>query len=86
MSSRQPARMTMRMADDWFHTGVGELIRQNREDRGLSVRELAAKCGVSHSTVSNAEIGQACSFLTAVRIAEALELTVDDLAPVKVGG
>jgi transcriptional regulator with XRE-family HTH domain len=62
-------------------TRVGELIRQRREARGWSIRYVAERAGIAHTTLSRIERGiQGVDnrFLLA-RIAEALECSTADL-------
>ena len=43
-----------------LHAGWGEKVRELREERGLSVRELARRCDVHHTTILRIETGQLC--------------------------
>ncbi len=67
---------------DIFHQSVGERLREVREQHGWSIAKLAKACGVGHSTVYNAEIGHSYSFLLAALVAQALDVTMDDLTPI----
>lgn len=53
---------------------LGELVRHEREVRGLSLREAAQQCGVSFSTLSRTEHHQAPTFENFVLIARWLKL------------
>ena len=56
---------------------LGELVRELREDRRLSVRTLAAQAGFSPSFISQVENGQASpSIVSLERIAAALGVTL----------
>lgn len=56
---------------------VGELVRELREDRRLSVRTLAAHAGFSPSFISQVENGQASPSISSLeRIAAALGVTL----------
>lgn len=55
-------------------------IRQARFERGLSLAELAARAGMTASTISRLETGARRLTLAQVeRLAEALEVTTDEL-------
>jgi XRE family transcriptional regulator, regulator of sulfur utilization len=59
---------------------VGGRIRSLREGMNLSLRELAERCGVSATTLSQVERGESSPSLTvAGRIAEGLELSLSQL-------
>lgn len=59
---------------------VGERIRALREGMGLSLRDLAARCGVSAPMLSQVERGETSPTLaTAARIAAGLDLTLSQL-------
>jgi transcriptional regulator with XRE-family HTH domain len=53
---------------------VGERVKRLREERGLSVLELASSVGCSEATIRQLESGhvQAPSFVLGVRLANAL--------------
>jgi transcriptional regulator with XRE-family HTH domain len=56
---------------------VGELLRDLREKRGLSVRTLAASAGFSPSFISQVENGQASPSIASLeKIAACLEITL----------
>ena len=60
---------------------LGRILREWREDRGYSRRELAARAGVSEKAVENLERGmtQNPSFQTVVRLCGALDVPLDEL-------
>ena len=37
---------------------IGELIRQKREEKGLTLKEVAEKCGMQRSNLSEIELGK----------------------------
>ena len=58
----------------------GELLRKEREARGLSQSELAEKAGLQPSAISHFELGRRTpSFDNLKRVADALSVTVDYL-------
>lgn len=67
-----------------FHGAVGTAIRRAREDAGLSRTELERKLGLSAQALQHIEGGQPCPLYTLARIAEHLDLTLDELVPVEV--
>lgn len=50
---------------------LGQLISQKRQEKRLSLRQLAEQVGLSHQTIYNVEAGQA-PWGTAVKVAKAL--------------
>lgn len=61
-------------------SNFGERIADARHDTGLSVADLARRVGCSHSALWGIEAGRSgCSLQLAVRIARALEVSLDDL-------
>jgi transcriptional regulator with XRE-family HTH domain len=59
---------------------VGDRVRALREGMGLSLRELAERCGVSAATLSQVERGESSPTLAvAGRIADGLELSLSQL-------
>ena len=59
-------------------------VRVWREFRGLKVKELAEKAGISQPYLSQIESGEReGTFDTMHRIAEALDVSLDDLAPAR---
>jgi XRE family transcriptional regulator, master regulator for biofilm formation len=60
-------------------SNVGKRIKEIRQKRGLSVRELAKKMDTSHSYISRVENGKVTPSLeTLVKMAEVLECNVSD--------
>ena len=65
---------------DEITENVCRRVRQLRSDRGWSLEDLAANCGVSRSMLSQIERGQANPTLAvALRIAHAFELSLGEL-------
>jgi transcriptional regulator with XRE-family HTH domain len=61
---------------------VGEELRAWRQRRGLTLRGLAAKAGVSYVTVSRIEQNHMSPTVAMLeRLAEALQISVRDLFP-----
>jgi transcriptional regulator with XRE-family HTH domain len=54
----------------------GALLRQTREDKGLTQAALAEQLGIDQASVSRTESGNG-SFDTAVRIAKALDVALE---------
>lgn len=44
------------------------LVRQARERRGMSAREVACRIGVGHTTVPRVEAGNGCNSVTAIAL------------------
>jgi transcriptional regulator with XRE-family HTH domain len=61
---------------------IGDLIRERREEFGLSQNRLASEAGVSAAQISRLESGERGdpSFEMMVRLAEALHTSLDELA------
>lgn len=57
-------------------------IRDLRIAQGLSAEQLAAKAGVTHTTIYNLEAGAGATVAVASRIAKALGTTIDDILEV----
>ncbi len=69
-----------RSTDPADSAAVGQRIRALREGMGLSLRELALRCGVGAATLSQVERGESSPTLAvAARIAEGLELSLSQL-------
>ena len=60
---------------------MGYKIREAREEQRMTQEELAAKSGVSRSTIIAMESGQAKNYMmsTLLKVAHALGKTVDEL-------
>jgi transcriptional regulator with XRE-family HTH domain len=56
---------------------AGDLVRAERQRRGLSLRDLAAKAGISISSLATLEVGRATSVETYARISTALGLRLE---------
>ncbi len=66
-----------------FYDESARAIRAARDASGLSRQVLAAQIGVTTSMLQSIENGSVpCSLYVAARIAEALDITIDALAPV----
>ena len=66
--------------DPYDPTAVGPRVRALREAMGLSLRELALRCGVSSAMLSQVERGETSPTLhVAARIASGLELRLSQL-------
>jgi transcriptional regulator with XRE-family HTH domain len=66
--------------DSYDPTAVGPRVRALREAMGLSLRELALRCGVSAAMLSQVERGETSPTLAvAARIAAGLELRLSQL-------
>lgn len=66
-----------------FYDSAGRAIREAREAGGYSQREMGELVGVAQCRLGHIEAGLAeCPFHVAARIADVLDLTIDDLAPV----
>jgi DNA-binding XRE family transcriptional regulator len=86
---RSPNSYPSRIRDDYerarFQALVGLAIRDARVAAGMTGRELAAAAGMTSHVLSNVERGHVpCSMWVASRIAEALDTTIDALAPVMI--
>jgi transcriptional regulator with XRE-family HTH domain len=63
---------------------MGARIRELRQERGLSLQEVAAKVGIASSHLSRIERGgTAPSFTVASRIAVTLGMSANDLASIQ---
>src|SRR5450755_1420786 len=61
-------------------SAVGPRVRALREAMGLSLRELALRCGVSSAMLSQVERGETSpTLVVAARIAAGLELSLSQL-------
>ena len=62
--------------------GVGDLIRLNREKRGISQSELARRLGITRSFMSKLEKEQrTISSDTLIKISDILNCPIEDLYP-----
>lgn len=63
-----------------FVTSFGEHLRKVRQEKGLSMRQLAAKAEIEYKQLSLIEHGEINTTIsTAFALAEALEVTVKEL-------
>lgn len=68
----------------WGHLSLGMRIRSARRSRGLSLRQVAGRIGVSASFLSALERGESgVSVQILSRIADALEIPMSAFAPVR---
>ncbi|HEX4214057.1 MAG TPA: XRE family transcriptional regulator [Candidatus Dormibacteraeota bacterium] len=66
---------------------IGSRVRALRENMGLSLRDLAERCGVSATTLSQVERGETSPTLqVAARIASGLDLRLSQLLRLDEGG
>ena len=66
-----------------FYEAAGDAVTHEREAAGLSMAALGALAGISSSTLQSIESGQTVlSLWYAAQIADALDITIDALAPV----
>lgn len=54
-------------------------LRELREDALVSQRDLAARAGISQTTIVHAERGQDVRFVTVHKLAEALKVPAEEL-------
>jgi transcriptional regulator with XRE-family HTH domain len=63
---------------------MGLLLREWRSRRGLSLRELGERSGMSYVTIARIEAGTLSPTVASLaKLAEALEITLRDLFPVE---
>lgn len=68
-----------------FYEDVGRMVRGFRVAEGLTRRELAAQVHVSETHLGQVELGStACPLYLAAKIAEVLDITIEDLARVTI--
>lgn len=71
------------VAKSAFNVEVGHRVREARHSTGRSIARFSEDIGISPSMLQNIEQGDiACPFFTARNIAEIVDCTLDDLAPV----
>lgn len=59
---------------------VGEAMRKAREAKGFTQRKLAAKVGITNTTISNCETDRHYpNLFTVISIADVLGISLDDL-------
>lgn len=79
-AAAQPGQRHVHVTDPADPTAVGQRIRALREGMGMSLRELALRCGVGAATLSQVERGESSPTLAvAARIADGLELSLSQL-------
>lgn len=67
-------------ANKAFLQAFGEHLRKLREERNLSIRQLAAQCDIEHSQIYRIETGEINTTISMVhKIAEGLEISHHDL-------
>src|ERR1700683_1258463 len=77
-------RIPESLSSDMTHSDVdtellGDLIRRRRKSDGLSHRDAADQMGVSAPTLQRVEAGQPPNSVNLIRIAEWLQLPVEEL-------
>lgn len=77
------ARAINRFTKDHFYLTVGNRITGVRESKSISQDELARHTKLTKATIDHAEAGQSCSLLVITMIAEALDVTIDELVPLE---
>jgi len=64
---------------DYFEQNIGKRIKNLRTNRGLSLRSLADKCGLSANAISLIERGEnSPTIASLLRLTEALEISLND--------
>lgn len=58
---------------------IGSKLKDLRHKKGLSCEKLAAKVGVSHSTIANYENDKNITLQLLVKICKALNIDIKDL-------
>ena len=80
MAKQAPQRAVRRTARPPLEEDVGPRLRAYREQRGLSLRELARRLGVSPSAISQIETGKSRpSVSTLYSIVSELGMSLDEL-------
>ncbi len=69
-----------------LYTAVGRKLQRVREDAGLTLRALEALTEITASQLGSIENGSACPLHVIVKLADAYDLTLDDLVPVLTDG
>lgn len=54
-------------------------LKQVRNNKGLTLRELSGLSGVPQRTIENIERNNECKMSTAIKLADALDVTLDEL-------
>ena len=80
---KSSAKFADAMVKDRFHKLVGDRVWHVREEAGISQSALAREIGASQSTINNIETGQSCSLFVLALVAEALDVTLDELIPLE---
>lgn len=62
---------------------IGERIRQVREHRGWTRKQLAEASKLRVNAVTDAEMGVAISVMTLLQITDALDSTLDTIVPLE---
>lgn len=68
---------------DRFYVVVGEAIRAARMHAGMSISMLSKACGLNQNTLGHIEDGSTCSLFIIAKVAEALDMTIDELVPLE---
>lgn len=70
------------MDGDWLYPMLGERLRQARQRRHMTQRQLADRVGLSRASIANIEVGRQKVLLHQVyNIAAALSVDLDALLP-----
>lgn len=65
-----------------FLNDLGERLKELRNKRGMSIRELAERADMGYTNLSNIETGKVNpKYTTLVKLAEALEMNLRELIP-----
>src|SRR5919204_3720910 len=79
-ASSSPERRRVRAPSEAVHEDVGQELRAQREEKGLSLRELARRLGISPSALSQIETGKSRpSVSTLYSIVTELGISLDEL-------
>ena len=65
-----------------FNEEVGRVIKSHRLQRGRTQLDVAKEIGLSTSSYAAIEEGKGCNLHIAAKLAEAFDVTLDDIAPV----
>src|SRR5919204_1739753 len=79
-ASSSPERRRVRAPSEAVHEDVGQELRAQREEKGLSLRELARRLSISPSALSQIETGKSRpSVSTLYSIVSELGISLDEL-------
>ncbi len=66
-----------------FLQTVGDRVRSVREERELSMEQLALSADIAKSTLDHVEHGVTISLFVITKLADALDVTIDELVPLE---